>query len=186
MNNKIVELINSLVLDNQKIVIAIEGPCTSGKTTFSEEIVQKFDCNIIHIDDFFLPFERKTTERLSEPGGNIDYERFFVEVAENLKSDAPFTYGKFSCSDGKVTEQIEMMPKPLTIVEGVYSMHPYFGDIYDYKIFLNISEETKIRRLKIRSPEKLDRFINEWIPMENKYFDEYKIKEKCDIIIDNN
>ncbi len=28
-----------------------------------------------------------------------------------------------------------------------------------------------------------ERFINEWIPMEEKYFKELKIKEKCDLII---
>ncbi len=186
MNKKTEELIKSLISNGKRIAIAIEGPCTSGKTTLAEEISQKFDCNVIHVDDFFLPFERKTTERLSEPGGNIDYERFSDEVVKNLKSDKIFTYGKFNCSEGKVTEQIEIIPDSLTIVEGVYSMHPYFGDIYDYRIFLDVSDETKIRRLKIRSPEKLDRFINEWIPMENKYFNECKIKEKCDMIIDNN
>ena len=186
MNNKIKTAINSLVSNNQTILIAIEGPCTSGKTTLSNEIATEFDCNIIHIDDFFLPFERKTVERLSEPGGNVDYERFRDEVVKNIKSDKNFSYGIFNCSHGKVTEQIELTPKKLTIVEGVYSMHPYYGDIYNYKIFLDINEETKIERLKIRSPEKLDRFINEWIPMENKYFEEYRIKEKCDLIIDNN
>ena len=186
MNKDIIETIDLLTSNNQQIIIAIEGPCTSGKTTLANEIAAEFDCNIIHIDDFFLPPEKKKTERLSEPGGNIDYERFFDEVVRNLKSDKVFTYGKFTCRYGKITEQIEFTPKKLTIVEGVYSMHPYYGDIYDYKIFLDISEETKINRLKIRSPEKIDRFINEWIHMENKYFKECHIKEKCDIIIDNN
>ncbi len=186
MSNKTEELIKSLFSNNKEIVIAIEGPCTSGKTTLAEEIAEQFDCNIIHIDDFFLPFNRKTSLRLSEPGGNIDYERFYDEVVINLKSGKTFDYGKFSCSKATVSELIQITPKPLTIVEGVYSMHPYFGDIYDFKIFLDINEETKIKRLKMRSPEKLDRFLNEWIPMENKYFNEFNIKVKCDLIIDNN
>lgn len=186
MNKDIVETIDSFTSKNQQIIIAIEGPCTSGKTTLANEIATEFDCNIIHIDDFFLPFERKALERLSEPGGNVDYERFFNEVVRNLKSEKTFSYGKYNCSQGKVTDQIELTPKKLTIVEGVYSMHPYYGDIYDYKIFLDIGEETKIKRLKTRSPEKIDRFINEWIPMENKYFEKYNIREKCDLIIDNN
>ena len=186
MNKITEELITLFNSADKNIAVAIDGPCTSGKTTLSSKIANIIDCNIIHIDDFFLPFERKTETRLSEPGGNIDYERFKKEVAVNIKSDKPFTYGKFDCSKGMVTEKIEVTPKSLTIVEGVYSMHPYFGEIYDYKIYLDISDETKIKRLKIRSPEKIQRFLNEWIPMENKYFDEYKIKENCDFIYDNN
>jgi hypothetical protein len=29
----------------------------------------------------------------------------------------------------------------------------------------------------------LNRFIGEWIPMENKYFNEFKIEEISDIVI---
>ena len=186
MDNRISELINSAVADNRKLIIAIDGPCTSGKTTLSNKIAEQFNCNVIHIDDFFLPFERKNQQRLAEPGGNIDYERFYDEVVRNLSTDRPFVYGKFSCSEGKINEQIKITPESLIIVEGVYSMHPYFGDIYDYRIFLDIGEETQINRLRKRSPEKLSRFINEWIPMENKYFNEFKIRNKCNIVIDNN
>lgn len=186
MNKEIYNEIEILLSSGSNIVIGIDGPCASGKTTLSEELANIFECNIIHIDDFFLPFERKTKSRLSEPGGNIDYERFFEEVVGHLKSDTPFSYGKFSCSEGKISKQITVQPKSLTIIEGVYSMHTFFGDIYDYKIFLDIDEKVQIKRLKNRSPEKLDRFINEWIPMENKYFTEFRIKENCDIIINKN
>lgn len=186
MDKIILSSINSLLKEREKIIIAIEGSCASGKTTLAKELEELFDCNIIHMDDFFLPFEMRTEERLSEIGGNIDYERFYEEVVKNLRSVSPFTYGKFDCSQGKIGRKIEIMPKQLTVVEGVYSMHPKFGNLYDLKIFLDITEETKISRLKKRSPEKLERFINEWIPKENRYFEHLKIKDKCDLIIDNN
>jgi len=64
-------------------------------------------------------------------------------------------------------------------------MHPDLVKYYDYRIFLDVSEEKKHQRILERSNhEKLERFKNEWIPLENKYFDTYKIKENCDLVID--
>ena len=186
MNNRIADIISEYSETKGKIVIAIEGSCASGKTTLANEIAEKYDSNIIHMDDFFLPFEKRTPERLSEIGGNIDYERFCEEVAENIRTDAPFTYGKFDCSTGEINQKITVEPKKITVIEGVYSMHPKFSDIYDFCVFLDITEKTKTDRLIKRSPEKLERFINDWIPKENLYFEAYKIKEKCDLVIDNN
>lgn len=186
MNKLLQKTIDDLLLMNKTLVIAIEGPCTAGKSTLSEVIKETYNCNVIHMDDFFLPFELRGHKRMCEIGGNIDYERFKTEVVEKLHSDSPFLYGKFSCSEGKVTEHIEITPKKLTIIEGVYSMHPHFGDIYDYKIFLDISIDIKLERLKKRSPEKLEKFIYEWIPKEDLYFTGFNIKEKCDLVINNN
>lgn len=186
MNNRIEDIISELSDTKEKIVIAIEGSCASGKTTLAKEIAEKYDCNIIHMDDFFLPFEKRTPERFSEIGGNIDYERFCEEVAENIRADSPFSYGNFDCSTGEISQMVTVKPKKITVIEGVYSMHPKFGNIYDLCIFLDITEEIKLDRLRKRSPEKLERFINDWIPKENQYFEAYKIKEKCDLVIDNN
>ncbi len=186
MNNRIKDKILNHLDTNDKVIVAIEGSCASGKTTLAKEISEEFDCNIIHMDDFFLPFEKRTPERFTEIGGNIDYERFCEEVVENIRTDYIFTYGKFDCSSGKINQRITVEPKKLTVIEGVYSMHPKFGEIYDFKIFLDINDETKISRLKKRSPEKLERFINDWIPKENLYIETYKIKEKCDLAVDNN
>ena len=61
--------------------VAIDGPCASGKSTLGALLRGVYGANLFHMDDYFLPFARKTPERLAEPGGNVDYERFFAEVA---------------------------------------------------------------------------------------------------------
>ena len=64
-------------------------------------------------------------------------------------------------------------------------MHPDLADYYDYKIFLESDEQTKHQRILERSGEaNLKRFIDEWIPLENRYFENMGIKEKCDLFID--
>ncbi len=186
MDKRIIDSINSLSDENSKIIIAIEGSCASGKTTLSEEFEKIFNCNVIHMDDFFLPFEMRTEDRMKEIGGNIDYERFKTEIAENITDDYEFSYGKFDCSTGKISKNVIIKPKKINVIEGVYCMHPEYYHIYNLRIFLEIDDDEKIRRLRNRSPEKLERFINEWIPKEDSYFDAFKIKEKCDLILENN
>lgn len=183
MNNIVIEKINSLLKDKDKIIIAIEGPCASGKTTLSCELSKNFDCNVIHMDDFFLPFEKRTAERMNEVGGNIDYERFISEVADNITKNEDFTYSKFDCITGKAEKKITVTSKKINIIEGVYSLHPRFVGIYDIKIYLNVDAKTQTLRLKERSPEKFERFVSEWIPKENAYFEKFKIKDICDIIL---
>ena len=76
------------------------------------------------------------------------------------------------------------MNKKVVIVEGAYSCHPYFENYADFKIFLKLDEETqKERILKRNGEEMLKRFMNEWIPLENRYFNEFKIEQNADLII---
>ena len=180
MFNKIDELIRKKETTN----IAIDGNSGAGKSTLAEFISSIYKGNLFHMDDFFLRHEQKTEERLKEVGGNIDYERFNIEVINGLKSNSQFNYQTYNCQTLKLGQVHTVKPKVLNIVEGVYSMHPRFIDIYDYKIFLEIEEKNQIERILNRSGEfMLKRFINEWIPMENKYFKEINIRDKSDIIL---
>ncbi len=183
MDKVICKNIDELISKEKTVLVAIEGACTSGKTTLADEFKEIYDCNIFHIDDFFLPFDMRNEERMNEIGGNVHYERFSDEVLSFILKGTPFSYGKFDCKSGTLAEKIFVQPKKLNIVEGVYSMHPKFGDIYDLKIFLKISKEEQIERLKLRSPEKLQRFLSEWIPKENAYFEKFGIKQNCDIVL---
>ena len=56
------------------ILVAIDGPCASGKTTLGKRLERQLSASLIHADDFFLPKEKRTAERKAEVGGNIDYE----------------------------------------------------------------------------------------------------------------
>ena len=44
------------------------------------------------MDDFYLQPHQRTTKRLREPGGNVDYERFETEVLQPLLTGEAFSY----------------------------------------------------------------------------------------------
>lgn len=171
------------LLKNQKqVIVAIEGNCTAGKTTLAAALEKEYDCNLFHMDDFFLRPEQRTAQRYDQPGGNVDYERFKDEVLDPLKTGASFSYRSFDCSTFTLAEPVQVIPKQLTIVEGTYCMHPYFGDAYDLKVFLSVTPELQRQRILNRPAFLHKRFFEEWIPMEQTYFEHFRIRQNCDLL----
>jgi len=164
------------------VMVAIDGDSASGKSSLARLLGAAYQCNVFQMDDFFLRPSQRTPERLAEPGGNIDYERFREEVIEPLKTGKPFAYRPYDCRAGKLSGPVQVGPKPLSVIEGVYSLHPYFDGAYDIKVCLTVHANDQRSRLLSRSGELFDRYIDEWIPMERKYFEHFDIQSKCDLV----
>lgn len=182
---RILERIEQLLAERDRVVVTIDGPCASGKTTLANRLAEKFDCNLIHMDDFFLRPEQRTAERLAEAGGNFDRERFWEEIMNPIVRYDDITYRPYLCGEGKLGEPVLLPFKQLYIIEGSYSQHPFVGKTtVNLRVFVDISPEKQKARLMARSPEKLERFLTEWIPMENAYFQAYHIKEHADLCVE--
>ncbi len=175
--------IDALLRHRSMVTVAVDGPSAAGKSSFAALLGEMYDCNIFHMDDFFLPPERKTARRLSEAGGNVDYERFAKDVLAGLQSGKSFSYRPYSCKLNALGSPLHVTPKPLNIIEGVYSLHPSFSHHYDLKLFIDVSREEQSTRILQRNGAVMHRrFMQEWIPLENQYFGAFSIKNKCDII----
>ncbi len=176
--------IDELLNTDRQILVAIDGNCTAGKTTLTALLEKEYDCNIFHMDDFFLRSEQRTPERYAQPGGNVDYERFREEVLIPLRRGEEFSYRPFSCATFTLKDPVQVRPKKLNIIEGTYSQHPYFGDAYDLRVLMTITPELQRKRI-LKRPEHLhERFFEAWIPMERLYFDHFSIAVKSDIRLD--
>lgn len=178
--------IAALMSQNLRTVIGIDGMSSSGKSTLARELAEEFGGEVIHMDDFFLPAELRTTERLKEPGGNVHYERFEREVALKIREGSSFDYGIFDCTEMAVTHMRHIDNKSLLIVEGAYCLRPEFRDLYDLKVFMKIDEVSQIRRILERDgEEKAEMFKNRWIPLENAYFEAMEAEAAADVVMMN-
>ena len=81
---QIINRIDELLNKQEQIIITIDGCAASGKSTLAKELQPVYNAEVIHMDDFFLPFDLRTKERLDEPGGNIHYERFSDALVVNV------------------------------------------------------------------------------------------------------
>lgn len=180
----LIEKIEYLLQKKGQVIVAIDGQAASGKTTAAEYLGKYFEGNVIHMDDFFLPFSLRTEERMEQPAGNIHFERLMEQVGNPLKDGRKFEYMPYDCSTGGFKESILMEPKPVTIFEGAYCMYP--GRIpYDISAFFKCREDVQYQRvLKRNGPEKLEAFRTRFIPMENKYFAAFQIPESAELLFD--
>ena len=185
IDKSLVDRINQLLNTKSRVVIAIDGNSSAGKSSLAALLKESGSCSVISMDHFFLKPEHRSSDRLSQPGGNIDHDRFIKQVITPLKSGEAFAYHPYDCKSDMLSDPVFVDSNPLIVVEGAYSLHPMFCavGIYDISVFLEIDEAEQKRRLMERDPNLYERFINEWVPMENMYFDNFKIKEKCDFLI---
>lgn len=183
MINKLITRIKALISDKKFVIIGIDGRCGAGKTTLANKIQESIPCNIIHMDDFFLQAHQRTEKRLLTPGGNTDRERFFKEVLVPLTEHREFSYRPYSCKTGSLGDEIKISPSALTIIEGSYSCHPNLAKHYDMRIFTDIDSDTQMQRIINRNGSGAEMFRNKWIPMEEKYFNYFFIKENSDFQI---
>ena len=157
----------------ERCVIAIDGGCGSGKTTLAQQIAEVFDCGVVHMDDFFLPQDMRTKRRLSEPGGNVHYERVAEEVLEPLCRGEAVRYRQYDCAAGKMGDKRELPRKAFYIVEGAYALHPHLRPYYTDSIVLHIERALQEERIVTREGNMgAHMFFERWMPLEWRYFEE--------------
>lgn len=183
----ITPLLDAAIKQTGRALCVIDGFCGAGKTTLAAALSAHYDgAPVIHMDDFFLPYEMRTPERLGTPGGNVHHERFLSQVVEGLKTGAGFTYQRFDCATGGMEDR-HCPASRVRIVEGSYSLHPALQSAWQamdaVTVFLSVEEGEQLRRIARRAPEKLQAFIDRWIPLEKKYFQAYDIRARAQLAL---
>lgn len=182
---KLITEIEYLSTRDDRSVIAIDGRCCSGKTTFAQKLKSLFNCTVIQIDDFFLPKHIQNKKPPGEIAGNIDKERFIYEVIQPLTKNKSITYHRYDCALDVFTEKVHVLPTKLIVIEGVYSLYPEFSSIYDYSIFMDVNQDVQLNRLlKREGKEKTKIFVAKWLPREERYYQTYSPHLSCDYYLD--
>ena len=181
---RLLPLLTALDLSKRQIV-ALDGRCASGKTTLAADLARITGAAVVHMDDFFLPPELRTPERLAEPGGNVHYERFIADVLPGLAGGQAFAYPIFDCSVMRINGERAVPAASLVIVEGAYSCHPALGDYMTLRAFSDVEPGTQRRRILARNGEEgLRNFETRWIPLEERYFEACRVREQARVVLD--
>lgn len=170
-----------LVAENKadRLLVTIDGPCASGKTTFARRLSEALCAPVIHTDDFVIPHARKTAERLALPGGNCDAERLVQEVLAPFQKGEQVRFRRYDCrADCLLPEEELREGVRVLILEGSYCNLPVIRKFAALRLFVDTPEAIRMERLQIReTPESLRRFREMWIPLENAYFQAYHLPD---------
>lgn len=184
---EILARVQALLKAQERVIIAIDGNCCAGKTTLAERLKTLLSATVFHLDDYFLQPHMRTPERLQQPGGNVDAERFLADVLLPASRGEIARVRKYDCHEDLLLDAVEVAPNRVNIVEGAYSLHPLLAPYYSLKIFCRATPTLQIARIRKRNGEDaLSMFLNRWIPLENAYFNALDIESQCDIIVEAN
>ena len=151
----------------------------------AKDLQKQLDCNVIHMDDFYLQEHQRTTRRLREPGGNVDYERFETEVLQPLLTGETFSYRPYDAHAVCFLPEVIVSPKKVTIIEGSYACHPRLRRSYDLRVFLTVDRQKQLERIRKRNGEEQEEMFERlWIPLEERYFWKAGVEKTCDISLD--
>ena len=177
--------IDAALRDSDRVLLALDGACASGKTTLAAFLQRLYGCPLFHMDDFFLRPEQRTPERYAEPGGNVDRERFLAEVLIPLRAGETVQYRRFDCSTFTVLPPKPIAAGRLNVIEGTYSLHPDLEKQYDLSAVLKIPPDLQRERIITRNGvEMAQRFFDTWIPLEERYFNALRPDLRCTVVLD--
>ena len=151
----LLQRIRALAATQSRVLVAIDGRCAAGKTTLAASLQAQLECNVFHMDDFFL---------------------------RPLHDGQAVTYRPYDCHTQQLHAPVRAEVRAVSIIEGSYSCHPALWDLYYLHVFLSVGLEEQRRRIAARSGEKmLPMFTNVWIPMEETYFAQFRVAERADL-----
>lgn len=177
--------VEKLLAQSGYAVIAIDGPCGSGKSSLAALLSDLFPSRVLHMDDYYLPLEQRAPGWEHTPCGNMDLERFRRQALLPAADRMPIDCQPYSCQKGQFLPSETLPTAPLTIVEGSYSHHPLLAPHYDLKIFLRCDPQAQLSRLGRRESTRLDAYLQRWIPLEQAYYRAFDIPARCDLTLDN-
>ncbi|MBQ9210109.1 MAG: (d)CMP kinase [Clostridia bacterium] len=180
----ILDRIRKLQETSRRILVTMDGPCASGKSTLARILAEASGGYLLHTDDFVVPHPQKTPERLAIPGGNCDWERLVGEVLSPWQQREPVSVRKYLFRDHQMSAPELLPDADLLILEGSYCNLPAIREYASLRLFVDTMPTVRRARLEKReSAESLRRFDELWIPLENAYFEAYHLPDKGCLLI---
>jgi uridine kinase len=181
--SKLVTYFEKASRETDKFIIAIDGPGGSGKSFFAEKLSRLLkDTEVVHFDDFYLP--RYDPEII---GSNFDWCRLIEQVLVPLTDHKKCKYQVYNWITKELDGHKKLQDSKYLIVEGVTSGRLELRKYLNFIIFVETPFDIRLNRgIERDGIEIKDQWLNEWIPMEDKYFESsiHQTQSISDLVID--
>ena len=169
-----------------KKLIGIEGLPGSGKSFYAKNLATKLNCNVLNIDDFYVPLKQRNKDSFKKGGNNIDYSRFIKEIIEPFFNNEDIHYQAYNCQSNSYSNYINIKNLDTLIIEGNYIYRKELFKYFTYTYFIKADNLTIKNNIINRSNEETYKiFENKWIPLAQSYLEEIDIENIVDCIVFN-
>ena len=183
-----------------QLIIGISGGSGSGKTVFSNRLLNFFSerqIGRISLDNYYLPLalqvkDEKGIENFDLPEA-IDHHRLCRDIIK-LKSGISIELVENNFNLKEVAAKtLIIQPCPVIIIEGLFTFYyPKIAQLIDIKIFLEAPKEVMLKRRLNRDlhhrgytkNEVIYQFEKHTLPGYKKYI--LPLKKEADVLIPNN
>jgi uridine kinase len=165
------------------LVVAIDGPGASGKSTIARAVAAALPVALVHTDDFFLP--RPAAPAAPGPPGALadyyDWRRLRAEALEPLRARRGAAFRRFDWARGVLGDTVTVAPGDAIVLEGVFSAAPQLSDLVHRAVFVDTGRPERLRRLRRQiAPEDWD---DDWLAAEQAYFAGTRPPESFDLVV---
>jgi len=147
---------------DRPVVIAIDGPSSSGKSILATAVVLRSGAAVLEGDDFYrdtLPSlsaaQRDAISDAAAVDAVIDWERLRDEGLLPLRAGHAATFQPYDwgANNGRLASAKTIPAAKLIIVEGVYAARPELADLIDFAIYLGIDPDVRAKRYAQREDD---------------------------------
>ena len=164
-------------LNARPILIAIDGPAGSGKTSLANQLASNLkSATTIHMDDLYNGWEDALTATLT---------RHLEEwVLDPLTQHQSVKYQKFDWINSEYGPTVEVSDVELLILEGVGAAQARIRQQADLTIWIEVGAQVGLARVLNRDGAQILPYMLKWQERESAHFIKDQTKENCQIFID--
>jgi uridine kinase len=171
------------------LLVGIDGQGGSGKSTLARDLASLLsDATVVQFDDFYRPArerQRGAARAGVEIGGDFDWRRVRDQVLKPLTTDETARYQRYDWGTDELAEWHTLSPGGVVIIEGNYATRPELRDYYDLTIWVDASENVRLRRGVERDGEDARaKWLDHWMPEEDRYIATSRPADHVDVVVD--
>lgn len=170
---------------SQPLVLAIDGRSGVGKSRLAEYLATRTNALLVSGDDFYrggVTLRHDSAKTLADDC--IDW-RSQRHVLTTLRNSANANYHRFDWDafDGSLAATpVHLSPRPLIILEGVYSARPELSDLIDLALLIQATTTLRTQRLIAREGT-IGPWERQWHRAEDWYFGQAAPNNRFDCIV---
>jgi uridine kinase len=160
---------------DRTVFVGIDGRGASGKSTLADQAAAAVAGSaVVHVDDFWGP-------SIAE----WDWDRFRAQVLVPLLAGRPARYQVWEWERDTGGRWIDVPPGGLVLVEGVSCTRAEAGVPWSLQIWVDAPREVRLARaLQRDGPERMRRWLEDWMPSEEAYVARERPQDRVDLIVD--
>ena len=168
-----------------RLVVGIDGGGGAGKSTLARGIDEAFAGCVatVRCDDFYRPLTGQQLAPKEAYEEFFDWRRLRDEAIAPLSRGVQARYQRYDWATDRLAEWIEIEPREIVVIEGVFSTRPELRPLIDVAIFVETPRDERMRRMLAR-PQENTSWMDQWMAAEDWYLEHVAPNLHADLIVE--